>query len=197
MEDATCSVPACPNLAKRVGRSGLCSAHYARKYRHGDVLADVPLQPKGQPKPRCSIDGCDRPAASRGWCSMHYWRWRKNGDPLNVRPNRQGENSNSWRGVDVGYGGAHERVRALHGSPRSHRCVQCGNQAAHWAYDHADPNEMVGLNRGVRCAYSADPDHYQAMCVPCHKRFDLEHIAAKAVTDSASVCEVRRAAACS
>lgn len=24
--------------------------------------------------------------------------------------------------------------------------------------------------------YSPDPSHYQARCVPCHKRFDLRHL---------------------
>lgn len=34
----------------------------------------------------CAIDGCDRPVKSRGWCSTHYMRWRRNGDPQVVRP---------------------------------------------------------------------------------------------------------------
>lgn len=32
-------------------------------------------------KARCSIDGCSNQAAARGWCKMHWTRWRKHGDP--------------------------------------------------------------------------------------------------------------------
>lgn len=30
----------------------------------------------------CSIAGCSKPHLARGWCSTHYARWRKHGDPL-------------------------------------------------------------------------------------------------------------------
>jgi hypothetical protein len=29
----------------------------------------------------CSIEGCDRPVRGRGWCQMHWRRWRKHGNP--------------------------------------------------------------------------------------------------------------------
>lgn len=32
-------------------------------------------------KPRCSIDGCDRPSRKMGWCANHYTTWRTYGDP--------------------------------------------------------------------------------------------------------------------
>lgn len=32
----------------------------------------------------CSVDGCDLPARTRGWCVKHYTRWRNHGDPLSV-----------------------------------------------------------------------------------------------------------------
>lgn len=32
----------------------------------------------------CSIEGCDKPARARGWCTKHYQRWKKHGDPTVV-----------------------------------------------------------------------------------------------------------------
>ena len=31
---------------------------------------------------KCSIDGCEREKAARGWCRPHWKRWRRHGDPL-------------------------------------------------------------------------------------------------------------------
>lgn len=36
----------------------------------------------------CSISDCSREAWSRGWCTMHYQRWRSTGDPMLVKPSR-------------------------------------------------------------------------------------------------------------
>ncbi len=33
----------------------------------------------------CSLVDCNGQVNSRGWCSKHYWRWRKYGDPLQLR----------------------------------------------------------------------------------------------------------------
>ena len=30
----------------------------------------------------CSVEGCEKRAVTRGYCDMHYRRWRKYGDPL-------------------------------------------------------------------------------------------------------------------
>lgn len=30
----------------------------------------------------CTLDNCDRPHAGRGYCSAHYKRWYRYGDPL-------------------------------------------------------------------------------------------------------------------
>lgn len=33
----------------------------------------------------CKIVDCAKPAARRGWCHMHYCRWRSTGDPLKTK----------------------------------------------------------------------------------------------------------------
>lgn len=30
----------------------------------------------------CSIDGCGNEHYAKGWCNLHWTRWRRNGDPL-------------------------------------------------------------------------------------------------------------------
>lgn len=32
-------------------------------------------------KPRCEVEGCDRPRRKRGWCASHYVQWQKTGLP--------------------------------------------------------------------------------------------------------------------
>jgi hypothetical protein len=33
----------------------------------------------------CKIPNCVKPAKKRGWCEMHYCRWRSTGDPLKTK----------------------------------------------------------------------------------------------------------------
>lgn len=41
--------------------------------------------------PTCVIDGCDRPMKAKGWCSVHWQRWWKHGDPLKRLRKANGE----------------------------------------------------------------------------------------------------------
>lgn len=69
---------------------------------------------------------------------------------------------------EIGYSGAHYRVRSTRGRAALHVCP-CGKPAAQWAYDNADPAERVDP-RG--CRYSLDPARYFPLCASCHKLFD-------------------------
>lgn len=33
------------------------------------------------PLPPCAVEGCQNPMAVRGWCNIHYTRWKRHGDP--------------------------------------------------------------------------------------------------------------------
>lgn len=70
METPTCAK--CP--ATRIYSGGMCSPCYARALRAR--------------KGPCIIDGCDRTIANvtNGWCSAHYQRYLKHGDPLGGKP---------------------------------------------------------------------------------------------------------------
>ncbi len=36
--------------------------------------------PKGGERPLCSVDGCGQPHQAKGYCQLHYKRWKVNGD---------------------------------------------------------------------------------------------------------------------
>lgn len=51
-------------------------------------------------KRTCSIEGCERKAKCRGWCSAHYTRWRRNGDPLAGVVRYSNDEDRFWAKVD-------------------------------------------------------------------------------------------------
>lgn len=40
-------------------------------------------------KPLCAVNGCDRVSHCRGWCTLHYERWRTHGNPEKVLARRR------------------------------------------------------------------------------------------------------------
>ena len=67
-----CSVEGCDKAADSCG---LCSMHYSRLKRHGDV---GPAEPLRIPRTgTCGIAGCERPCAKRGLCDAHYAEARR------------------------------------------------------------------------------------------------------------------------
>lgn len=158
----TCSVADCdsPHAAR-----GMCDTHYRNLRRHG-----TPIAPSRPRRGRCSVDDCTKPHEAFGYCHAHYMQLRRHGDPL-ARTPRGADNSPSWTGDAVGYSGAHRRLSRRLGPAAGHPCIDCGETAAHWAYDHGDSAARpspVG-------AFSTNPAHYMPMCAPCHKAFDTRH----------------------
>lgn len=80
------------------------------------------------------------------------------------------------------YSTVHRRIRRVLGSATQHRCAHCEKQAAHWAYDHKDPDAVTGrAGRDVPAAkYSLKPEHYFPLCRSCHSVLDLAHAKATA-----------------
>lgn len=154
-----CAIDGCtrPHFAR-----GWCNTHYYRWRRHGDPL--VSLAGVGGV---CSIEGCDTASKQRGWCHMHYERWRRHGDPLVVSPF-----GSRWTGDEATYKAVHLRVKAVRG-PASRYVCACGEPAKQWAYDHTDPSPKMSEDGRP---YSLDIERYTAMCVRCHKNFDMERL---------------------
>lgn len=126
----------------------------------------------------CSVDGCRRLIRARGWCIGHYNRWLKYGTPgAALLERRTGPRHHAWATDTLTYSGAHLRVKARRGKATDYACVDCGGAATSWAYDHADPNQLVD-ERGR--AYSGDVNRYEPKCVPCHKTADLARLGATA-----------------
>jgi len=169
MSERTCSIDGCGRPMKS---RGWCQAHYFRWRRNGDPGGPEVLT-KGAWK-SCNMDGCDRKMFGHGLCQMHWSRYHKWGDPYYVEESaRRGAHNSSWKNHDIGYGTAHERVRDQRGKASDYECSNCGSRAKHWAYDHEDPDERLS----EMGPYSVNPEFYMPMCVPCHKRFDLDRAA--------------------
>lgn len=88
---ATCSHK--DGCLEPVKARGLCEVHYMRLYRTGDPGPAGRIAPSSRRKRqsryaglscKAEADGvrCPRPAKSKGWCTMHYSRWKRTGDPV-------------------------------------------------------------------------------------------------------------------
>lgn len=157
----TCQAPDCP-APPRSTHATYCERHYTRIRRNGSLNLKPTVLTVA-----CANPTCDRNSqTSLGYCRRCRERVRRHGDPnvliVKARSNRPG------------YSSAHRRIRQDRGPATLHTCP-CGAPARHWAYDHTDPLELPSCYG----PYSADPAHYLALCVRCHKRIDLDRLAAQ------------------
>lgn len=166
-----CSMDGCGSPAKVVSVA-LCARHYHRLCRNGHPMATRRRESRGV----CVMDGCENlDCGPHGLCPKHETRVRRYGDPHFVPKRRfkRGADSPGWRGDDIAYRTAHERLQKLKGPARQHNCIACSERAADWSYNYADPNEKTDPKTGA--LYSANPDFYEPRCRRCHTAFDQAH----------------------
>lgn len=154
-----CTVEGCDKRHKGLG---LCEMHYLRWKKYGTTET---LRPRRQ---GCSVEGCERKHRINGFCVMHWGRYQRNGT-VELLPRSEWRQGGPERVEDPSYNAVHHRLRADQGMASDHPCADCGGEAEHWSYDHADEDERIAPGGW---AYSIAPDHYQPRCVPCHSAFD-------------------------
>lgn len=152
---------------------GMCVKHWRRLQRNGNPLV---ARPPGKPAGVCSVVDCGGKHYGKGLCQRHYAQVRAG------RPREDLVASWKYGSRDVSYSGAHRRARRVRGPASDHACVGegCDKQAIDWAYNHADPDELVGPVQQAKssgrppimAAYSPDPAFYVPMCRKCHRAFD-------------------------
>lgn len=119
---------------------------------------------------QCVFEGCTNCLGSSnrsGYCREHRGSWK----------NLSGRGSLRDSGfTQVGYIAAHRRVLMEKG-PAVEQTCPCGKAAAEWAYMYSDPSEQFGPKKAgsdIQVYWSSNPEHYEALCVKCHRGFDRD-----------------------
>jgi hypothetical protein len=115
----------------------------------------------------CGQPGCDSAYYARGYCSLHYDRWKTHGDPTVVKTG-----GHPLKGQYPTFAGLHRRLYRQRGKAAEHLCVDCGQRARDWSYMHDDPDEKTQIIGGVAVPYSLELSHYEPRCRRCHMVFD-------------------------
>ena len=157
-----CSVLGC-NSGGYITR-GLCKMHYARWRRHGDTGTAAKQHAVSNAGKTCTVNGCTKPVKSIGYCSAHYRKHLRWGDPLGVRRARtfaesfelyvvKGEECWEWKGPK--YSNGYTRISSGRNQMLGHR----------WAYEYFREQIPKGLvidhlcrNRGC-----VNPSHMEAV----------------------------------
>lgn len=166
-----CGAPGC-DAAPRSTYADYCEKHYMRMRRNGTLETVAPRVPDAP----CIVEGCEVPAFTiKGECRNHSLGYKRNGDYIK---RSSGPLHPHWRNAeDMTWGAIHQRVRNALGAAKEYDCVDCGESAAHWSYNHQDPNERFDTVGGQTVPVGTAIEFYEPRCVPCHKRFDLAKVA--------------------
>lgn len=74
----------------------------------------------------------------------------------------RGEDNASWKGDQVGYSGVHTWISKEHG--KASACAFCGKTDGNFQWAN------------ISHQYLRDRGDWEQLCVPCHKRFDLDYV---------------------
>jgi len=98
----------------------------------------------------CSVEGCERPWIARRWCTVHYAKWRKYGDPLS--PDRV-----SWSGKTCSVDGCSHPVTCR---------GWCNKHYLRWYKEQNPPDPAAVRRRGRKHLlkrYGLSVSEYEAL----------------------------------
>lgn len=79
----------------------------------------------------------------------------------------------------ITYVTAHTRLMNWRGPAKQHACIDCGEQAAQWSYNHQGRHEMRGTKVNpwgqlIKVRWSTEVADYDPRCIACHNKIDRE-----------------------
>ena len=174
----TCQIDGCdkPRYQQRL----LCSTHAMRKHRYGDPLCAPPtryVDLTGQ------VFGTLTVVERRGdkWlCTCTCGGQRLTGlSQLNQQKARDSSitcgSRAGHRDPNPSYSSQHYWNRRIRGKASTYPCSECGQPAKQWAF-RGECSDMRMSDAGARgpLAYCPHVEHYDPLCVPCHRVRDAQ-----------------------
>jgi hypothetical protein len=82
--------------------------------------------------------------------------------------------AHNFKGDEVTYYTAHDRVKVSRGAACEHSCVDCGERAQDWSLRRDAAKLTFGSAGRYTLAFSPDPQEYDPRCKPCHGKYDSD-----------------------
>ena len=95
--------------------------------------------------------------------------------------------ASNYRGDEITYYTAHDRVKVARGPACAHQCADCGQRAQDWSLRRDAASMRFGHAGPYTLAFSPDPQDYAPRCKPCHGRYDRDGRAAARAEQGARV----------